>query len=63
MIKIKIPFRKDQSIVDMINWIQDQGLVFRRDWVWDSEKTDNTYSFLFDEKFSRVASTFVLKWL
>lgn len=61
MIKIIIPFR-GQSVLGPIEWIQKQGLVFRRDWVWDSDKDGKNYIFSFDEQFSKVATSFVLKW-
>jgi len=65
MIHIKIPFR-GQGVVEMNNWIQDNGLVFRRDWEWDSssdwDSSESCYIYSFSPNFSKIASMFALQW-
>ena len=59
MITIKIPFH-GQSVSNMNQWLQDHGLVYRRDWQW--EKIGGNYIYLISPEQSKLATIFTLKW-
>lgn len=60
MITISIPYY-GQGVVPMNNWLLDQGLLFRRDWDWNSDNRKYIYR-IFSDEHSKIATLFALKW-
>jgi hypothetical protein len=60
MITINVQFY-GQGVVPMNKWLIDHGLVYRRDWSWDSRENGYIYK-IFSDKHSKIATLFALKW-